>query len=55
MKKILILFFITSCVSPNSNVNHNNKKYNFSEDLSFNEFKHLLNKYSETNLYPNID
>ena len=55
MKKLLILFFITSCVSPNSNFNSNKKKLSFDDDLNFDEFNQLLIQYAKTNPYPNID
>ena len=55
MKKLLILIFLVSCSSPNSNINTNNTKLNFNDDLSFNEFKQLLIQYAETSPYPNID
>ena len=52
---ILILFLITGCA-----VTHNEKKVNlseieFSEYLSFEEFKVNLEKYANNNPYPNID
>ncbi len=55
MKKLLILFFLVSCSSPNSNINSNKVKLNFNEDLSFDEFNQLLIQYAETSPYPNID
>jgi len=55
MKKLLILFFLASCVSPNANVSTNNVKLNFVDDLSFDEFNELLIQYAETSPYPNID
>tara|TARA_B110001450_G_scaffold215689_1_gene208960 strand:+ start:140 stop:310 length:171 start_codon:yes stop_codon:yes gene_type:complete len=55
MKKLIILFFLASCVSPNSNITTNKAKFNFEDDLSFDEFNELLIQYAETNPYPNID
>ena len=55
MKKLLILFFLASCVSPNSNLSSNDIKINFDDDLTFDEFNNLLNKYAEKSPYPNID
>ena len=55
MKKLFILFFLASCISPNSNVSSNNTKLNFVDDLSFDEFNELLIQYAETSPYPNID
>jgi hypothetical protein len=55
MKKLIILFFLASCVSPNSNVGTNKTKLSFDDDLTFDEFNELLIHYSETSPYPNID
>jgi hypothetical protein len=55
MKKLLIIFFLASCTSPNSNVSHNNKNMNFNDNLSFEEFNKMLIYYAKTNPYPNID
>ena len=52
MNKLLIItiFFLTSCSS-----NMSKKDFNFSNEMSFDEFKNMLLEYSETNPYPNID
>ena len=55
MKKLLILFFLASCVSPNSNTDTNRTKLNFNGDLSFDEFNQMLIQYANTSTYPNID
>ena len=55
MKKILILFFLTSCVSPDVYNSHEVSKLNFDDDLSFNEFNQLLIEYAKNSPYPNID
>ena len=55
MKKLLILFFLASCTSPNSNISTNNTILNFDKDLSFDEFNQLLIQYSKKSPYPNID
>jgi hypothetical protein len=55
MKKLLILFFLVSCTSHNLNINSNNKKLNFDEDLSFEEFNQRLIQYTKTSPYPKID
>ena len=51
MKKLLIIFFLTSCVSSNTT----NSTFNFHKDLSYNDFKELLKEYAIENAYPNID
>ena len=55
MKKLLILFFLASCTSPNLDTSINNTILNFNKDLSFDEFNQLLIEYSKRTPYPNID
>jgi uncharacterized protein YcfL len=55
MKKLLILFFLVSCVSPNSNVTQSKTKLVFNDDLSFDNFNKLLIEYAKTSPYPNIN
>tara|TARA_B100000575_G_C22526448_1_gene340177 strand:- start:39 stop:200 length:162 start_codon:yes stop_codon:yes gene_type:complete len=47
---IIIIFFLASC-----NTKTVKKDFNFSEDLSFEEFKIKLEEYAKNNPYPNID
>jgi len=55
MKKLLILIFLVSCSSPNSNISSNKTKLTFDDNLSLEKFNELLIKYSKTSTYPNID
>ena len=55
MKKLIILFFLASCASPNSNISTNNMKLNFNDDLSFDEFNLFLKDYSDNAEYPDIN
>ncbi len=55
MKKLLILFFLASCVSNNLNFNTNNVELDFNDELTFDEFNQLLIQYAKTSSYPNID
>jgi len=55
LKKLIILFFLASCVSPNSNVDTSKNKLNFDSDLTFDEFNELLIQYAKTGSYPDID
>ena len=55
MKKLLILFFLVSCVPHNSNVTSSNNKLNFHDNLDFDDFNKLLIEYAKTSPYPNID
>ena len=55
MKKIIILiFFLTSC-SAQVEKNLSQKSYDFSQDITFEEFKLKLNEYSKKSPYPKID
>ena len=55
MKKYLFLFFLLSCCSSSQNISSNVPKIEFSNDLSFEEFRIRLEKYANNNPYPNID
>ena len=55
MKRLIILFFLASCVLPSSNVDNNKTKLTFDDDLSFDEFNQLLIQYAEANPYPSIN
>ena len=51
MKKIIFLIFLTACTSKNVN----NNILDFNMDLTFDEFKVLLEEYSKKKGYPDID
>ena len=51
MKKIIFLIFLTACTSKNVN----NNVLDFNMDLTYDEFKVLLNEYSKKKGYPDID
>jgi len=55
MKKYLFLFFLLSCCSSSKNISSNVSKIEFSNNLSFEEFRIILEKYANNNPYPNID
>ena len=56
MKKFLIIFFLTvSCSMNNDKLKNNISDINFSDDMSFGEFKNKLEEYAENSPYPNID
>ena len=52
MKKFFFIIFITSCTSNNFD---NNKVLDFNIDVTFDEFKVLLEDYNKNNEYPIID
>ena len=56
MKKLLIIFFLTaSCSMNNDKLKNNFSDINFSDDMTFEEFKNELEEYAENSPYPNID
>ena len=56
MKKLLIIFFLTaSCSMNNDKLEKNFSDINFSDDMTFEEFKNKLEEYAENSPYPNID
>ena len=55
MKKLFFLFFLTACSSNNMSNDLNNEVLDFDRDLSFEEFKVLVDKYNNISKYPDID
>ena len=53
MKKIIFLIFLAACTS--KNVNNNILDFNMDQDLTFDEFKVLLEEYSKKKRFPDID
>ena len=51
MKKIIFLIFLTACTTKNVN----NNILDFNMDLTFDEFKVLLEEYNKKKGYPDID
>ena len=51
MKKIIFLIFLTACSSKNIN----NNILDFNMDLTYDEFKVLLEEYNKKKEYPDID
>ena len=51
MKKIIFLIFLAACTSKNVN----NNIVDFNMDLTYDEFKVLLEEYNKKKGYPNID
>ena len=51
MKKIIFLIFLTACTSKNVN----NNILDFNMNLTFDEFKILLEEYNKKKGYPDID
>ena len=55
MKKLFFLFFLSACSSNNISSDLNNKVFDFNNELSFEEFRVLLDNYSKNSKYPDID
>ena len=56
MKKILItLFFLLSNCSNNFSDNSLDSKFNFSKDLTMNQFINKLKQYSDESSYPDLN
>ena len=56
MKRLLIVFFlITGCITNDNDFRKNASDIQFSDDMSFEEFKIKLEVYAINNPYPNID
>ena len=51
MKKIIFLIFLAACTSKNVN----NNIVDFNMDLTYDEFKVLLEEYNKKKGYPDID
>ena len=54
-KLLLFFFFLTSCSSTNLNNNLDNEVLDFNKNLTFSEFKNLLENYNKISSYPDID
>ena len=55
MKKLFFLFILTACSSNNMSSDLNNKVLDFNRELSFEEFRVLVDKYTNISKYPGID
>jgi hypothetical protein len=55
MKKLFFLLLLASCTMDTENKKINKEVLNFDEDLTFKEFNKLAQKYSDVNIYPNIN
>ena len=54
-KYLLIFLFLISCSSKSDVTQKNFQNFNFSNDLTFEEFKEKLDEYTKNQPYPNID
>ena len=54
-KYLLIFLFLISCSSNGDTTQKNFQNLDFSDDLTFGEFKEKLEEYAKNQPYPNID
>ncbi len=54
MKKLFFLFLLTACSSNNMSNDLNNEVLDFDRELTFEEFKVLIDKYNSISIYPDI-
>ena len=54
-KYLLIFLFLISCSSNSDTTQKNFQNLDFSNDLTFGEFKEKLEEYAKSQPYPNID
>ena len=52
---LLIFLFLISCSSNSDITQKNSQELNFSNELTFGEFKEKLEEYAKNQPYPNID
>ena len=55
MKKLFFLFLLTTCSSNNMSNDLNNEVLDFDRELTFEEFRVLVDKYNNISKYPDID
>jgi hypothetical protein len=56
MKRIILIFFLlSSCAYKQTETSNNFSNINYSDDLTFEEFKFKLEEYTNNSPYPNID
>ena len=55
MKKYLIIFLLLISCTSNQTDNNNSLDLKFSDDISFEEFKNMIEIYANNSPYPNID
>ena len=56
MKRIILIFFLlTGCIFNQSQNDNNTSNINFSDNLTLDEFKFKLEKYSINSPYPDIN
>ena len=55
MKKLFFLFLLTACSSNNMSNDLNNEVLDFDRELTFKEFRVLVDKYNNISKYPDID
>ena len=52
---LILLLLLNSCVIKKNEVTNEKLNFNFSDEMTFDEFKIKLEEYSKNTSYPNID
>tara|TARA_B100000035_G_C20804929_1_gene467247 strand:- start:98 stop:271 length:174 start_codon:yes stop_codon:yes gene_type:complete len=52
---LILLLLLNSCVIKKNEVSNEKLNFNFSDEMTFDEFKIKLEEYSKNTSYPNID
>ena len=55
MKKIIFIFLIVLCSCKSNKVKNNLNDFNFSDEMTFDEFKLKVEAYEKTSSFPKID
>ena len=52
---LILLLLLNSCVIKKNEISNEKLNFNFSDEMTFDEFKIKLEDYSKNTSYPNID
>ena len=52
---LILLLLLNSCVIKKNEISNEKLDFNFSDEMTFDEFKIKLEEYSKNTSYPNID
>ena len=52
---LILLLLLNSCVIKKNEISNEKLNFNFSDEMTFDEFKIKLEEYSKNTSYPNID
>jgi hypothetical protein len=55
VKKLLLFFILSSCITAPTSINISDDDFDFEKDISISDYKKKLNEYNKNNPYPEID